>query len=185
MIKLKHLLTEIVTSSEFDKVIKQAKKDTGVNHSIPSKTDSLCKEVGKLGINKYDYRGKKGKKRNVTGLMYRYYAYIQGWGHGKFKGPADWFLKGVKFDPILNWMYKHGYHKYFDYSYMRWHVTSDLQAAQIVADLRKGQKDVEPAYYLAKSYYNAFGQHKDRNVVFDYVVTKVEAWMKENNVETL
>ena len=68
---------------------------------------------------------------------------------------------------------------------MRWHVTSDLQAAQIVANLSPGDKDVEPAYYLAKDYYNSFGANRDRNVVFDYCVTKVEAWMRDNKIETL
>ena len=95
MIKLKDILTEvIVTTSEFDSVVKQAKKETGQNHKIPSKTKQMCKEVGKYKINVYDYKGNKGKKRDVKGLMYQYYAYVQGWGHGKFKGPSDWFLKG-------------------------------------------------------------------------------------------
>lgn len=184
------LLTEFVTDSEFKKVMKQAKKETGAPLKVPSKTAALCKEAGKLGVNKYDYRGKKGRKRDTSGLMYQYYAYVQGWGHTKFKGVAGWFLDGADesssgYDPILGWVYKNHHHKIFDYSHMRWQVTSDLQAAQIVGNLRKGQTGVEPAYYLAKDYYNSFGENKDRNVVFDYVVTKVDAWMKENKIETL
>ena len=183
MIKLKSLLTEvIVTTSEFDSVVNQAKKETGQNHKIPSKTKQMCKEVGKYKINAYDYKGNKGKKRDVNGLMYQYYAYVQGWGHGKFKGPSDWFLKGIKFDKILEWMYEHGHNHYFDYSYLRSHVSSDLQTAQIVSDIRKGD-EVEPAYYLAKSYYNAFGSNRDNNV-FDQAVNKVDAWLKDNKIET-
>ena len=183
MIKLKSLLTEvIITTSEFDSVVKQAKKETGQNHKIPSKTKQMCKEVGKYKVNVYDYKGNKGKKRDVNGLMYQYYAYVQGWGHGKFKGPADWFLKGIKFDKILEWMYEHGHNHYFDYSYLRSHVSSDLQTAQIVSDIRKGD-EVEPAYYLAKSYYNAFGSNRDNNV-FDQAVNKVDAWLKDNKIET-
>ena len=183
MIKLKSLLTEvIVTTSEFDSVVKQAKKETGQNHKIPSKTKQMCKEVGKYKVNVYDYKGNKGKKRDVNGLMYQYYAYVQGWGHGKFKGPADWFLKGIKFDKILEWMYEHGHNHYFDYSYLRSHVSSDLQTAQIVGDIRKGD-DVEPAYYLAKDYYNSFAQSRNSNV-FDQVVSKVDAWLKDNKIET-
>tara|TARA_B100000287_G_scaffold361267_1_gene353978 strand:- start:98 stop:655 length:558 start_codon:yes stop_codon:yes gene_type:complete len=185
MIKLTHLLTEIVTESEFDKAIKQAKKETGAKDMIPNKTIKLCKDVGKLKINKYDYKGKKGKKRDVNGLMYQYYAYIQGWGHTKFKGAAGWFLDGRDFDPILRWIYENGKHKLMDYSYMRWHVTSDLQASQIVANLSPGDKDVEPGYYLAKDYYNSFGADRNRNVVFDYCVAKVTAWMEDNKIETL
>ena len=182
MIKLKSLLSEaIVTTGEFDSVVKQAKKETGQNHKIPSKTKQMCKEVGKYKVNVYDYKGNKGKKRDVNGLMYQYYAYVQGWGHGKFKGPADWFLKGIKFDKILEWMYEHGHNHYFDYSYLRSHVSSDLQTAQIVSDIRKGD-EVEPAYYLAKSYYNAFGSNRSNNV-FDQVVNKVDAWLKDNKIE--
>ena len=185
MIKLKDILTEvIITESSFDSMINQAKKETGQNHKIPSNTKQMCKEVGKYKINIYDYKGKRSKKRNVNSLMYQYYAYVQGWGHSKFKGPADWFLKGPKFDKILGWIYENGYNRYFDYSYLKDHVSSDLQAVQIVSDIRPKSKDVEPAYYLAKSYYNAFGSNRDNNV-FDQVVNKVDAWMKDNGVESL
>ena len=185
MIKLKDLLSEvIITISEFDSVVKQAKKETGQNHKIPSKTKQMCKEVGKYKINAYDYKGNKSKKRDVNGLMYQYYAYVQGWGHGKFKGPSDWFLKGPKFDKILGWLSDNGYNRYFDYGYLKDHVNSDLQAAQIVSGIRPKSKDVEAAYYQAKSYYNAFGSNRSSNV-FDQVVNKVDAWMKDNGVETL
>ena len=183
MIKLKTILSEvIITTSEFDSVVKQAKKETGQNHKIPSKTKQMCKEAGKYKVNIYDYKGKKGKKRDVNGLMYQYYAYVQGWGHGKFKGPADWFLKGIKFDKILGWIYENGYNRYFDYGYLKDHVSSDLQTAQIVGDVRKGD-EVEPAYYLAKDYYNSFAQSRTSNV-FDQVVNKVDSWLKDNKIET-
>ena len=183
MIKLKTLLSEvIITTREFDSVVDQAKKETGQNHKIPSKTKQMCKEVGKYKVNVYDYKGNKSKKRDVNGLMYQYYAYVQGWGHGKFKGPSDWFLKGGKFDKILGWIYENGYNRYFDYSYLKSHVSSDLQTAQIVSDIRKGD-EVEPAYYLAKDYYNSFAQSRNSNV-FDQVVSKVDAWLKDNKIET-
>ena len=185
MLKLTHLITEIVTDSEFNKVLKKAKKATGANDKIPSQTIKLCNGVGKAGINKYDYRGKKGKARKVNSPMYQYYAYIQGWGHTKFKGAAGWFLDGRDIDPILKYFYENHHHKLMDYSYMKWHVTSDIQASQIVANLYKGQKDVEPGYYLAKDYYNSFGEDRNRNVVFDYCVAKVEGWMRDNKIETL
>tara|TARA_B100001250_G_C19672458_1_gene732104 strand:- start:72 stop:860 length:789 start_codon:yes stop_codon:yes gene_type:complete len=182
-IKMTQLLTEFVTDSEFNKALKQAKKDTGAPLKVPSKTIKLCKEVGKLKINKYDYKGKKSKSRKVDSLMYQYYAYVQGWGHTKFKGPGTWTF--YEDDKILQHIYKKGRHALFDYSYLKWHVTSDIQAAQIVANLSPGEKDVEPGYYLAKDYYNSFGASRSRNVVFDYCVTKVEAWMRDNKIETL
>ncbi len=178
------LLNEFVTDSEFNSMIKQAKKETGSRDKIPNQTIKLCKQVGKLGINKYDYRGKKGRARKVDSPMYLYYAYIQGWGHTKFKGAAGWFLDGRDFDPILKWIYENGKARLMDESHTKWHVTSDIQASQIVSDLYKGQQDVEPAYYLAKDYYNAFGVDRSRNVVFDYCVSKVEGWMRDNKIET-
>ena len=85
MIKLKDILNEvIITTSEFDSEVNQAKKETVQNHNIPSSTKKMCKEVGKYKVNVYDYKGNKSKKRDVNGLMYQYYAYVQGWGHGKF-----------------------------------------------------------------------------------------------------
>ena len=170
-----------MTPSDFMKVLNAAKKETGAKDKIPPGTIKLCKEVIKQGFHKLDYKGKPGKKREPNKLMYQYYAYVQGWGHGKFKGPADWFLKGSKFDKILGWIYENGYNRYFDYSYLKSHVSSDLQAVQIVSDIRKGD-EVEPAYYLAKSYYNAFGSNRDNNV-FDQVVNKVDAWLKDNKIE--
>ena len=185
MIKLKTLLSEvIITTREFDSVVNQAKKETGQNHKIPSKTKQMCKEVGKYKVNVYDYKGNKSKKRDVNGLMYQYYAYVQGWGHSKFRGPADWFLKGVKFDPILKWIYENDYYSNpFDYDYLKYHVDSDMQSNQVVGNIRPGSKDVEPAYYLVKDYWSSFDLSRShRN--FDVVVNKVQWWLDKNKVET-
>ena len=185
MIKLKKLISErIVTQSDFMRIINQAKKETGAKVKIPSGTKKLCKEVMKQGFHRLDYKGKPGKKRYPTNLMYQYYAYVQGWGHSKFKGPADWFLKGVKFDPILKWIYENGYYSNpFDYDYLKYHVDSDMQSNQVVGNIRPGSKDVEPAYYLVKSYYNAFGSSRG-TYTHDQVVNKVDWWLKKNKVET-
>ena len=185
MIKLKGLIVErIVTQSDFMRIINQAKKETGAKVKIPSGTKKLCKEVMKEGFHRLDYKGKPGKKRYPTNLMYQYYAYVQGWGHSKFKGPADWFLKGVKFDPILKWIYENDYYSNpFDYDYLKYHVDSDMQSNQIVGNIRPGSKDVEPAYYLVKDFWNSFGMSRShRN--FDVVVNKVEWWLDRNKVET-
>ena len=138
----------------------------------------------KEGFHRLDYKGKPGKKRQPTNLMYQYYAYVQGWGHTKFKGPADWFLKGSKFDPILKWIYENDYYSNpFDYDYLKYHVDSDMQSNQIVGNIRPGSKDVEPAYYLVKDFWSSFGLSRShRN--FDVVVNKVEWWLDKNKVET-
>tara|TARA_B100000287_G_scaffold396443_1_gene412099 strand:+ start:709 stop:1269 length:561 start_codon:yes stop_codon:yes gene_type:complete len=186
MIKLKDLLFErTMTESDFMKVLNAAKKETGAKVKIPPGTKKLCKEIIKQGFNKLDYKGKPGKKRNPTNLMYQYYAYVQGWGHTKFKSPADWFLKGSKFDPILKWIYENGkYSNPFDYDYLKYHVDSDMQANQIVGNIRPGEKGVEPAYYLVKDFWNSFGMSRShRN--YDVVTAKVQWWMDKNKVETL
>ena len=70
MIKLKELIVErIVTTSEFEKIIKQAQKETGKKSKIPSGTKKLCKEEMKEGFHRLDYKGKPGKKRYPTNLM--------------------------------------------------------------------------------------------------------------------
>ena len=70
--------------------------------------------------------------------MYQYYAYTMGWGHNKFKSPSDWFLKGYKNDPILNWIHNESsFSNPFDDSYLRKHVSTDIKAYQIkeISDL--------------------------------------------------
>ena len=158
MIKLKGLIVErIVTQSDFMKIINQAKKETGAKVKIPSGTKKLCKEVMKEGFHRLDYKG---------------------------KSPADWFLKGSKFDPILKWIYEDDYYSNpFDYDYLKYHVDSDMQSNQIVGNIRPGSKDVEPAYYLVKDFWSSFGLSRShRN--FDVVVNKVEWWLDKNKVET-
>ena len=59
-----------------------------------------------------------------------------------------------------------------------------MQASQIVSDIRPGSKDSEPAYYLVKSYYNAFGSERN-TYVHDQVINKVAWWLKKHKVETL
>ena len=183
MIKLKDILTErIVTTSDFEKIIKQAQKETGKKSKIPSGTKKLCKEVMKEGFHKLDYKGKSGRARKPKNLMYQYYAYIQGWGHGAFKGPADWFIKGTKKDPILKWFWSKK-HYALKYDYLLYHVTTDLQAVQIVSNIRPGSKDVEPAYYLVKDYLNSFGDRRGgRNE--SILLNKVEWWLEKNKVQT-
>ena len=105
MIKLKDLIVEYtVTQGDFIKWHNQARKETGSNDKIPSKTKQMCNEVMKHGFHKLDYEGKKkSKARDPKNLMYQYYAYVQGWGHSKFKGPADWTFE--KSDKILQWSF--------------------------------------------------------------------------------
>ena len=182
MIKLKDLIVEYtVTQGDFIKWHNQARKETGSNDKIPSKTKQMCNEVMKHGFHKLDYEGKKkSKARDPKNLMYQYYAYVQGWGHSKFKGPADWTFE--KSDKILQWFYSNN-HNAFNYDYLKYHVTTDLQAVQVISNIRKGDRGVEPAYYLVKDYLNSFGANRGgRN---ERILTaKVQWWLDENKVET-
>ena len=185
MFKLKDLLFErTMSTSDFMKNLNAAKKETGAKDKIPAGTKRLCNEVQKAGFHKIDYRGKVGLARKPKEPFYQYYAYVQGWGHSAFKGPADWFLKGTKKDKILDWFYRNA-HSSFSYSYLQGHVNTDMQAYQITANIIPGSKDVEPGYYLTKDYFKSFGMYTDRNRDFDMAVVKVDWWLKKNKVETL
>ena len=184
MIKLKSLLSESTMSpSDFKVVIDAAKKATGTKEKIASGTIKLCTQVKKDGFHKIDYKGKPGKAREPHKLMYQYYAYVQGWGHSKYKNDFAW--RSDKGDKLLNWIQTSGkYSSPYDYDYLKKHVNSDMQASQIVSDIRPGSKDSEPAYYLVKSYYNAFGSERN-TYVHDQVINKVAWWLKKHKVETL
>ena len=184
MIKLKDLLTErIITPSDFKKVIDDAMKATGAKPKIPSKTIKLCMDVKKDGFHKLDYRGKPGKAREPHKLMYQYYAYVQGWGHSKYKNDWDW--TDDESDKILNWIYSSGkYSSPFDYDYLKYHVTTDIQASQVVANIRPGSKDEEPAYYLVKDYLNMFGARGKNRENEKILINKVEWWLNKNKVQT-
>lgn len=183
MIKLKSLLTEIVFHDDFMKEIKRAEKETGKKFKIPSSTKKLCMMAKKDGFHKLDYLGKKsGKAREPNKLMYQAYAFVQGWGHSKYKNNWDW--RSDKSQPVLqNIQNSSIYTSLFDYDYLRGHVTTDLQASQIVANIMPGSKDEEPAYYLVKDYLNSFGSQRggDRESM---LVNKVEWWLKKNKVQT-
>ena len=183
MIKLKDLLLEsyLVTDREFYESLKQAKKETGAKDKIPSKLKKMCADVKKQGFHKIGYDGKPGKAREPHKLMYQYYAYIQGWGHTKFKTPWDW--TDDKSDKILQWFYSN-HHNAFRYDYLLYNVTTDLQATQVVSHISPGETDVEPAYYLVKEYLNMFGTRgkipRDEKIV----IAKVEWWLNKNKVKT-
>ena len=185
MIKLKKLLTEsrIVTESDFMKEINRAEKATGKKFKVPSRTKKLCMEVKKDGFHQLDYQGKKsGKPREPHKLMYQGYAFVQGWGHSKYKNSWDW--RSDKSQPVLhNIQISSIYTSLFEYDYLQYHVNTDLQASQIVANIMPGSKDEDPAYYLVKDYLNAFGARRG-NRDEDMLVNKVDWWLKKNKVQT-
>jgi hypothetical protein len=183
VIKLKDLIVEsIVFPDDFMKEIKRAEKETGKKFKIPSSTKKLCMMAKKDGFHKLDYLGKPGKAREPNKLMYQAYAFVQGWGHSKYKNDWDW--RSDKSQPVLkNIQNSSIYTSLFDYDYLKGHVTTDIQASQIVANIMPGSKDEEPAYYLVKDYLNSFGSQRggDRESM---VVNKVEWWLKKNKVQT-
>ena len=182
MIKLKDLLTEmLITPSEFNAYLNKAKKETGAKDKIPSKTKQMCAEVMKYGFHKIDYQGKSGKAREPKKPMYQYYAYVQGWGHSKFKNPLDWQYE--KSDKILQWFYSN-WHNAFSYDFLKYHVTTDLQAVQVVSNISPGERGVEPAYYLVKDYLSGFGARGKNPRDEKILNAKVQWWLDKNKVET-
>lgn len=166
MIKLKNLLTEVVYPHDWKNAVKRAVQESGKRMMIPSSTKKHATSVRRLGIN---------RKIDEVWLMY---AYINGWG-GPFKKPTDYMHQ--KKDKFLETFYTKSWNLLND-QYTSQKVNSDIMTSQIVMDLYKGQKDVEPAYYLTKTYFNAFGMR--RNSMFDAVHKKVSDWMKVNKIET-
>ena len=183
MIKLKDLIIErIVLPDEFMREMKRAEKETGKKFKVPSSTKKLCMMAKKDGFHKIDYTGKPGKARKPESLMYQGYAFVQGWGHSKYKNPWDW--RSDKSQPVLqNIQNSSIFSSLFDYEYLEYHVKTYIQASQEVANIRHGSNDVEPAYYLVKDFWSSFGLSRShRN--FDVVVNKVEWWLDKNKVET-
>jgi len=185
MILLKDLLVErIVLPDEFMREIKRAEKETGKKFKVPSSTKKLCMEAKKDGFHKLDYLGKPGKARKPESLMYQAYAFVQGWGHSKYKNKWDW--RSDKSQPVLqNIQNSSIFSSLFDYEYLEYHVKTDLQASQVVANIRPGSKDVEPAYYLVKDYLNSFGTRGKNRRDDDILTNKVHWWLNKNKVETL
>ena len=183
MIKLKDLIIErIVLPDEFMREMKRAEKETGKKFKVPSSTKKLCMEAKKDGFHKLDYLGKPGKARKPESLMYQGYAFVQGWGHSKYKNKWDW--RSDKSQAVLhNIQISSIYTSLFEYDYLQYHVNTDLQASQIVANIMPGSRDEEPAYYLVKDYLNAFGARRG-NRDEDMLVNKVDWWLKKNKVQT-
>lgn len=183
MIKLKDLIVEIVFPDDFMKEIKRAEKETGKKFKIPSSTKKLCMMAKKDGFHKLDYLGKPGKARKPESLMYQGYAFILGWGHSKYKNNWDW--RSDKSQPVLqNIQNSSIYTSLFDYDFLQYHVTTDLQASQVVANIRPREKDVEPAFYLVKDYLNAFGTRGNNKRDEEILINKVDWWLNKNKVET-
>ena len=185
MIKLRDLITEdIVFPDKFMAEIRRAEKETGKKFKVPSSTKKLCMQVKKDGFHKLDYKGKPGgKARKPESLMYQAYAFVQGWGHSKYKNPWDW--RSDKSQPVLhNIQTSSIYTSLFDYDYLQYQVTTDIHASQVVSHVMPGDKDVEPAYYLVKDYLNSFGTRGKSRRNEDIVINKVGWWLKKNKVKT-
>ena len=54
----------------------------------------------------------------------------------------------------------------------------------MVANIRPGSNDVEPAYYLVKNYLNGFGVRGKNRRDEEILINKVHWWLKKNKVET-
>ena len=112
--------------------------------------------------------------------MYQAYAFVQGWGHSKYKNPWDW--RSDKSQPVLhNIQTSSIYTSLFDYDYLQYQVTTDIQASQVVSHVMPGDKDVEPRT-IVKDYLNSFGTVV--RVVGMIVINKVGWWLNKNKVKT-
>ena len=60
-----------------------------------------------------------------------------------------------------------------------------LEVSKHIRDMQANGESIEPAYYLMKEYFNNFGMETSRSRIFNAAVEKLEAWMKDNQIETL
>lgn len=75
---------------------------------------------------------------------------------------------------------------YGGYSSIFWNAANiALELSKGIEDKVNNEEEVEPAYYIAKEYFNNFEIETNRSRLFDSTVKKLEEWMKENKVKTL
>ena len=64
-------------------------------------------------------------------------------------------------------------------------ASSAFEVSKQVQDFVANKEPVEPAYYLMKNYFNSFGISTNRSRIFDMAVDSLEAWIEDNQIETL
>lgn len=60
-----------------------------------------------------------------------------------------------------------------------------LEVSKHIKDMEANSEEIEPAYYLMKNYFNSFEMETKRSRIFDLAVKKLEAWMSDNEIQTL
>lgn len=60
-----------------------------------------------------------------------------------------------------------------------------LGLSKMVEDMIANDEPVEPAYYIAKEWFNNHGKDTNRSRLFNAAVEKLEKWMKDNKIDTL
>ena len=93
-----------------------------------------------------------------------------------------------KFGEHVRKFYGSDFYSAFSSGYDHMSMKAKYYAAQIISmieDMVANREEIEPAYYIAKEYFNNFGLKHDRNRMFDSTVKHVEDWINKNNIETL
>ena len=137
----------------------------------------------KDGFHKIDYQGKVGKRKPKR-INVSKHVFVQGWGHSKYKNKWDW--RDDRSQPVLqNIQNSSIFTSLFDYDYLQYHVTTDLQDHSGWKFIQRSKK-CRTTYYLVKDYLNSFGEARGKSQRDeDILINKVDWWLKKNKVKTL
>jgi hypothetical protein len=148
-----------------DKEINDWEKDNG-KLPIPKKIIEISKDMAKEGFIRKDTKAVQAKLWiGLEGISWIEMKQKFGDIVGKFYG-------GEFYNAMTNPMAeKSAYYAY--------------EVSKHVSDMVANEESVEPAYYLMKNYFNSFGLNINRNKLFDRAERELDAWMKNNKIETL
>ncbi len=148
-----------------DKEIKDWEKDNG-KLPIPKKIIEISNDMAKEGFIRKATKAVQAKLWiGLEGISWIEMKQKFGENVGKFYG-GDFY--NAMTNPMAE---KAAYYAY--------------EVSKHVSDMVANGESVEPAYYLMKEYFNNFGLSINRNKIFDRAEKELDAWMKNNKIETL
>lgn len=166
-----------------------------INEGLSSyEYDKFIKEHGKI---KWPSWIKKTRKEIIkAGMMDKVYdadhhnmsIWINSLGQDFFSINADSKKREKEFGKVGSKFIQRFYHDIMGYNGIFWESAYiALQISKNIEDRVANDEPVEPAYYMAKEYFNNFGLETNRSRTFDSTVKKLSAWMNDprNKIKTL
>jgi hypothetical protein len=148
-----------------DKEISTWEKEVG-KLPIPKKIKGISKEMAKAGFIRKDTKSVQAKL----------WIGLEG---------ISWIEMKEKFGDIVGKFYGGQFYQAMTNPMAEKSAYYAYEVSKHVEDLVANDESIEPAYYMMKNYFNSFELKIDRNNVFDRAVKELEAWMKQNKINTL